>query len=152
MLFVDFIHTQKRNPQTNTKCANMFWDFLSGTPESAHQVTILFSDRGTPRTYRHMNGYSSHTFKMVNADGKQVWVKFHFKTEQGIENLTAEESERIAGENPDHATEDLFNSIASGTLSPFLYPHYHMACVTPHIAYALSWVQVTRPRGGSACK
>ncbi len=94
----------------------MFWDFLSLTPESLHQVTILFSDRGIPKDYRHMNGYSSHTFKLVNKEGKQYWVKFHFKTEQGIENLTQEEGDRIAGENSDHATEDLFNSIAKGTL------------------------------------
>lgn len=110
----DFIHTQKRNPQTNLRDANMFWDFLSLTPESIHQVTILFSDRGIPKTYRHMNGYSSHTFKLVNKEGKQFWVKFHFKTEQGIECLTQEEADRIAGENPDYATEDLFNSIAKG--------------------------------------
>lgn len=112
--FPDFIHTQKRNPQTNLRDANMFWDFLSLTPESLHQVTILFSDRGIPKDYRHMNGYSSHTFKLVNKEGKQYWVKFHFKTEQGIENLTQEEGDRIAGENSDHATEDLFNSIAKG--------------------------------------
>jgi catalase len=68
--FPDFIHTQKRNPQTNLKDANMFWDFLSATPESAHQVTILFSDRGIPATYRNMNGYSSHTFKWVNKEGQ----------------------------------------------------------------------------------
>jgi len=112
--FPDFIHTQKRNPQTNLKDANMFWDFLSLTPESIHQVTILFSDRGIPKTFRHMNGYSSHTFKLVNKEGKQYWCKFHFKTEQGIENLTQEEADRIAGTNPDWATEDLFNSIAKG--------------------------------------
>jgi catalase len=110
--FPDFIHTQKRNPQTNLRDANMFWDFLSLVPESVHQVTILFSDRGIPRTYRHMNGYSSHTFKMVNKDGKAHWVKFHFKTEQGIECLTQEEADRIAGTNPDYATEDLFEAIA----------------------------------------
>jgi len=110
----DFIHTQKRNPQTNLKDANMFWDFLSLTPESIHQVTILFSDRGVPKDYRHMNGYSSHTFKLVNKEGKQYWVKFHFKTEQGIENLTQQEADRLAAENPDWATEDLFNAIAKG--------------------------------------
>src|SRR5216683_190448 len=70
--FPDFIHTQKRNPQTNAKDANMFWDFLSLTPESLHQVTILFSDRGTPKTYRNMDGFGSHTFQWVNAAGKAV--------------------------------------------------------------------------------
>ncbi len=92
----------------------MFWDFLSLVPESLHQVTILFSDRGIPRTYRHMNGYSSHTFKMVNSEGKQFWVKFHFKTRQGIECLTQEEADRHAGTNSDYATEDLFESINKG--------------------------------------
>jgi len=82
--FPDFIHTQKRHPGTNLKDADMFWDFLSLTPESIHQVTILFSDRGTPRTYRHMNGYSSHTFKWYNEKGEYYWVQYHFKTEQGI--------------------------------------------------------------------
>lgn len=112
--FPDFIHTQKRNPQTNAKDAGMFWDFLSQTPESLHQVTILFSDRGTPKTYRHMDGFGSHTFQWVNAEGKAVWVKYHFKTDVGIENWTREESVRMAGEDPDYATVDLFNHIASG--------------------------------------
>jgi len=95
--FPDFIHTQKRNPATNLKDADMFWDFLSLTPESIHQVTILFSDRGTPRTYRHMNGYSSHTFKWYNDKGEYFWVQYHFKTEQGIQNLTREESTGLKG-------------------------------------------------------
>jgi catalase len=112
--FPDFIHTQKRDPGTNTKNADMFWDFLSLTPESIHQVTVLFSDRGTPRTYRHMNGYSSHTFKWYNAKGEHFWVQYHFKTEQGIQNLTRQESARLAGEDPDHATRDLFEAIERG--------------------------------------
>ena len=109
--FPDFIHTQKRHPGTNLKDANMFWDFLSLTPESVHQVTILFSDRGTPRSYRHMNGYGSHTFKWYNDQGEYVWVKYHFKTEQGIQNLTREEAARLKGEDPDHATRDLYEAI-----------------------------------------
>jgi len=112
--FPDFIHTQKRNPQTNLKDADMVWDFLSLTPESIHQVTILFSDRGIPKTYRHMDGFSSHTFKWTNAEGKGVWVKYHFKTETGIQNLTQEESNKLAGQDLDHATRDLFNHIANG--------------------------------------
>ncbi|EGR30659.1 hypothetical protein IMG5_126640 [Ichthyophthirius multifiliis] len=112
--FPDFIHTQKRNPQTNLKCANMFWDFLSQVPESSHQVTILFSDRGTPDGYRHMNGYSSHTFKMVNEDGETFWVKFHFKTDSGIKNLTAEQANKLKSDNPDYSTQDLFQHIANG--------------------------------------
>jgi len=109
--FPDFIHTQKRNPATNLKDANMFWDFLSLTPESIHQVTILFSDRGTPKSYRHMNGYGSHTFKWYNEKGEYFWVKYHFKTDQGIQNLTREEAEHMKGTDPDHATGDLYNAI-----------------------------------------
>jgi catalase len=110
--FPDFIHTQKRNPATNLKDPDMFWDFLSLTPESIHQVTVLFSDRGTPKSYRYMNGYSGHTFMWYNAKGEYVWVKIHFKTQQGIQNLTRQEAVRLAGEDPDHATRDLYNSIA----------------------------------------
>lgn len=112
--FPDFIHTQKRNPKTNLKDPNAVWDFWSLSPESLHQVTILMSDRGIPATYRHMNGYGSHTFKWTNADGDSVWVKYHFKTAQGIKNLTEETGTRIAGENPDYTTEDLFNAIDQG--------------------------------------
>ncbi len=109
--FPDFIHTQKRNPENNCKDANMFWDFLSLTPESIHQVTILFSDRGTPMTYRHMNGYSSHTFKWYNANGEFFWVQYHFKTEQGIQNFTREQADIMKSQDPDHATRDLFAAI-----------------------------------------
>ncbi len=112
--FPDFIHTQKRHPKTNLKDANMFWDFLSLTPESVHQVTILFSDRGIPKSYRFMNGYGSHTFKWYNNQGEYVWVKYHFKTEQGIENLTREEAAVLKGKDPDHATRDLYEAIERG--------------------------------------
>lgn len=112
--FPDFIHTQKRNPATNLKDPDMFWDFLSLTPESIHQVTILFSDRGTPRTYRHMNGYSSHTYMWYNEAGDYYWVQYHFKTEQGIQNFTGEEAEQMRGSDPDHATRDLYEAIAAG--------------------------------------
>jgi len=112
--FPDFIHTQKRNPATNLKDADMFWDFLSLTPESIHQVTILFSDRGTPRTYRHMNGYSSHTFMWYNDRSEYYWVQYHFKIEQGIQNMTREEATRLKGEDPDHATRDLWEAIEQG--------------------------------------
>jgi catalase len=112
--FPDFIHTQKRDPGTNAPNPDMFWDFLSLTPESVHQVTVLFSDRGTPRSFRHMNGYSSHTFKWYNAKGEHCWVQYHFKTEQGIRNFTREEAGRMAGEDPDHATKDLRQAIERG--------------------------------------
>jgi len=112
--FPDFIHTQKRNPATNTKDPDMFWDFLSLTPESIHQVTILFSDRGTPKTFRYMNGYGSNTFKWYNDKGDYYWVKYHFKTDQGIKNLTRDEAEVLKGKDPDHATRDLSEAIKRG--------------------------------------
>jgi catalase len=112
--FPDFIHTQKRNPRTNLKDPDMFWDFLSLTPESVHQVTVLFSDRGTPATYRNMNGYSSHAYVWTNADGEQFYVQYHFKTDQGIKNLTAAEADAMKASDPDHATRDLFEAIERG--------------------------------------
>lgn len=114
MKFPDFIHTQKRNPQTNTHDATAFWDFLSLTPESVHQTTILFSDRGTPKDYRHMDGHSSHTYMWYNDKNEYVWIKYHFKTDQGNETLTAQEAEALAGSDPDHATRDLFEAIEKG--------------------------------------
>jgi catalase len=105
--FPDFIHTQKRNPQTGRPDADMFWDFLSLTPESSHQVTILFTDRGTPRTLRHMHGFGTNTFMFFNRDGESYWVKWHFRTNQGIENLSARESIAIAGEDPEHTRKEL---------------------------------------------
>ncbi len=110
--FPDFIHTQKKHPGSNLDDPNAFWDFLSLTPESVHQVTILFSDRGTPATYRNMHGFTSHTFMWYNENGEHFWIKLHFKTDQGIKNLTLEESSELAGTDLDHATRDLFNSIA----------------------------------------
>ncbi len=112
--FSDFIHTQKRDPRTNLKSPTMMWDFWSLSPESLHQVTILFSDRGTPFSHRHMNGYGSHTYSFLSAEGERHWVKFHFKTKQGIKNLTREEAGKIKGEDPDHSTRDLFDSIEQG--------------------------------------
>ncbi|WP_404468230.1 catalase KatA [Sutcliffiella horikoshii] len=112
--FPDFIHTQKRHPKTHLKNPNAVWDFWSLSPESLHQVTILMSDRGIPATYRHMHGFGSHTFKWVNEEGDGVWIKYHFKTEQGINYLTEEVGTKIAGENPDYHTEDLFNAIDKG--------------------------------------
>jgi catalase len=112
--FPDFIHTQKRHPQTHLKNPNAVWDFWSLSPESLHQVTILMSDRGIPATFRHMNGFGSHTFKWVNQEGQGVWIKYHFKTEQGVKNLDVNLAAQLAGENPDYHTEDLFNAINNG--------------------------------------
>jgi catalase len=92
----------------------MMWDFWSLSPESLHQVTILFSDRGTPDGYRHMNGYGSHTYSLINSKNERVWVKFHVKTMQGIRNLAADTAVALAGENPDYATQDLFYAIEKG--------------------------------------
>ncbi|HEY2121816.1 MAG TPA: catalase, partial [Candidatus Acidoferrum sp.] len=108
--FGDFIHTQKRDPQTNLKSPTMIWDFFSLSPESLHQVTILFSDRGTPYGYRHMNGYSSHTFSFINSNNELFYVKWHFKTKQGIKNFTREEADAMRGKDPDFAQRDLFES------------------------------------------
>ncbi|WP_156153530.1 catalase KatA [Domibacillus robiginosus] len=112
--FPDFIHTQKRHPQTHLKNPTAVWDFWSLSPESLHQVTILMSDRGIPATLRHMHGFGSHTFKWVNAEGQAVWVKYHFKTDQGVKNLDVDVAAKLAGENPDYHTEDLFNAIDNG--------------------------------------
>lgn len=112
--FPHFIHTQKRNPQTHLKDANMFWDYLVNNEESAHQVMILFSDRGTPRSYREMNGYSGHTYKWSNKNGDWHYVQVHFKSDQGVHSLTNEEAGALSGSNPDHAQEDLFKNIAKG--------------------------------------
>lgn len=112
--FPDFIHTQKRHPKTNLKSPTMMWDYWSLNPESLHQVLILMSDRGTPFGYRHMHGFGSHTFSMINHQNERVWVKFHFKTKQGIKNFTSEEANAMKGENPDFAQEDLIRAIESG--------------------------------------
>jgi catalase len=112
--FPDFIHTQKRNPQTHLKDPNMVWDFWSLSPEALHQILILFSDRGTPDGYRFIHGFSSHTFSLINAQGERVYVKWHFKSKQGIRNLHPVDAVRIAGEDPDYAQRDLFFAIERG--------------------------------------
>jgi catalase len=112
--FPDFIHTQKREPKSNLRSNTMQWDFWSLSPESLHQVTILFSDRGLPKSYRHMNGYGSHTYSFINADGERFWVKFHFKTAQGIECLTGEEAAAIVARDRESHQRDLFESIQNG--------------------------------------
>jgi len=110
--FMDFIHSQKRDPRSNLRSATMQWDFWSHSPESLHQVTILMSDRGQPASYRHMNGYGSHTYSLINAEGARVWVKFHFKTEQGIRNNA--DTAQIIGSDRESHQRDLFNAIEDG--------------------------------------
>lgn len=114
ILFPSFIHTQKRNPKTHLKDPDMFWDFISLRPETTHQVSFVFSDRGTPDGYRMMNGYGSHTFKNVNASGEAFYVKYHFKTDQGVRNLMADEADELASSNPDYAIQDLYEAIETG--------------------------------------
>ncbi|GMR37127.1 hypothetical protein PMAYCL1PPCAC_07322, partial [Pristionchus mayeri] len=134
ILFPNFIHTQKRNPQTHLKDMNMMWDFFSLRPESTHQMMFLFSDRGTPYGYRFMNGYGSHTFKMVNAKGEPVYCKFHFKTNQGIKCLSASEAGRLTGEDPDFAIRDLFDSIERGD-----YPQWNLFIQVMSFDQAEKW-------------
>ncbi|KAG0174517.1 hypothetical protein DFQ28_002974 [Apophysomyces sp. BC1034] len=112
--FPDFIHTQKRNPQTNLPDPDAFWDFFSLVPETLHQVTILFSNRGTPDGLRHMHGFSSHTLKLVDAKNNFKYVKWHFLTDQGIKNLSAEQAAKLASQDPDYSTRDLFKAIERG--------------------------------------
>ncbi|MFE5333801.1 catalase [Embleya sp. NPDC056575] len=112
--FPDFIHTQKRDPYTGSQEADNVWDFWSHSPEAIHQVTWLFGDRGIPASYRHMDGFGSHTYQWVNAEGEAFWVKYHFKTDQGIRNLTAEAAAELAGADPDSHQRDLVNAIDAG--------------------------------------
>lgn len=112
--FPDFIHTQKRDPQTNLRSNTAMWDFWSLSPESLHQVTILMSDRGLPKSFRNINGYGSHTYSLINSKNERFWVKFHFKTLQGIETLTNKEAEAIVGKDRESNQRDLFENIEKG--------------------------------------
>jgi catalase len=112
--FPDFIHTQKRHPKTNMRSNTAMWDFWSLSPESLHQVTILMSDRGLPQSYRNVDGFGSHTYSFINAKNERFWVKFHFKTLQGIKNWTnAEAAEKVATDRETHQR-DLFYAIERG--------------------------------------
>nr|XP_050852576.1 catalase [Vespula vulgaris] len=114
LFFPSFIHTQKRNPVTHLKDSDMFWDFISLRTESTHQVMILFSDRGIPDGYRHMHGYGSHTFELLNARNERVYCKFHYKTDQGIKNLSVDKAAELSSSDPDYSIRDLYNAIANG--------------------------------------
>lgn len=118
--FGDFIHTQKRDPQTNMKSPTMMWDFWSLNPESLHQVMTLMSDRGTPYGYRHMHGFGSHTFSFINAQNERFYVKFHIKTAQGIKNFTDAEAAEMKSKDMDFAQRDLFENIERGN-----FPKWH---------------------------
>ena len=112
--FPDFIHTQKRHPRSNLRSSTAMWDFWSQSPESLHQITILFSDRGCPKTPMHMNGYGSHTLSLISDDNKRYWVKWHFKTQQGHEHYTNDEAEKVIGKTREGYQEALFGTIENG--------------------------------------
>lgn len=127
--FSDFIHTQKRDPKTNMRSATAMWDFWSLSPESLHQVTILFSDRGLPQGYRFVNGYSSHTYSFINADNERFWIKLHFKTVQGIKTWTNAEAVEIVGADRESSQRDLFDAIERGD-----YPQWRVyAQIMPEV-------------------
>lgn len=112
--FPDFIHTQKRHPKSNMRSGTAMWDFWSLSPESLHQVTILMSDRGLPLSYRHTHGFGSHTYSFLNAKNERFWVKFHFKTRQGIKNMTNREGEAVIAKDRESSQRDLFEAIQRG--------------------------------------
>jgi catalase len=118
--FPDMVHAFKPAPDTNiptsSSANSRFWDFISLTPESTHMITWLFSDRGTVKSYRKMEGFGVNTYKWVNAEGKAVYVKYHWKPKTGVETIDRHEATRLAGEDPDIATRDLYEAIASGKM------------------------------------
>ncbi|MEA3302776.1 MAG: catalase [Pseudomonadota bacterium] len=112
--FPDLNHAVKRDPRTNMRSAQNNWDFWTLLPEALHQITILMSDRGNPRSYRHMHGFGSHTFSFINSENERMWVKFHFKSQQGIENLTDEEAQELVGKDRESHQKDLYENIENG--------------------------------------
>ncbi|WP_136520308.1 catalase [Cellulomonas telluris] len=155
--FPDFIRSQKRLPGSNLRDNDMQWDFWTLSPESAHQVTWLMGDRGLPRSWRTMDGFGSHTYQWVNAAGERFWVKYHFKTQQGIDNLTADEAAQLAGSDADHHIRDLYEHIQDGefprwTMSVQVMPYedaktyrfnpFDLTKVWPHADYPLIEVGV----------
>jgi catalase len=152
MKFQHFIRSQKRRADNNLRDNDMQWDFWTLSPESAHQVTWLMGDRGIPRTWRHMNGYSSHTYMWINDKDQRFWVKYHFKTDQGIECFTQAEADQLIPSDPDYHTRDLFEAIERGdhpswTLSVQIMPYgdapgyrfnpFDLTKVWPHADYPL---------------
>ncbi len=157
MKFQHFIRSQKRRADNNLRDHDMQWDFWTLSPESAHQVTWLMGDRGIPRTWRHMNGYSSHTYMWINASNEKFWVQYHFKTDQGIEFFTQDEADQMASADTDYHTRDLFEAIRRGDhpswtlhvqVMPFAeadeyrFNPFDMTKVWPHSDYPL--IQVGR--------
>ncbi len=155
MKFQHFIRSQKRRADNGLRDHDMQWDFWTLSPESAHQVTVLMGDRGIPKNWRHMNGYSSHTYMWVNAKGEKFWVKYHFKTDQGVEFLTQAEADRLAGVDGDYHRRDLYETIKKGDfpswtlmmqIMPFedaktyRYNPFDLTKVWPHKDYPLTEV------------
>ncbi|MCI0505074.1 MAG: catalase [Gammaproteobacteria bacterium] len=112
--FPDLNHAVKRDPRTNMRSAQSNWDFWTLLPEALHQITIVMSDRGIPRSYRHMHAFGSHTFSFINDKSERYWVKFHFKSQQGIENLTDQEAEELVGKDRESHQKDLYEAIERG--------------------------------------
>ncbi len=119
--FPDLNHAVKRDPRTNMRSPNTNWDFWSSLPEALHQVTIIMSDRGIPSSYRYMHGFSSHAYSMINADNKRVWVKFHFRSQQGIQNFTDQEAAKVVGMDRESHQRDLYTAIEKG-----MFPKWKM--------------------------
>jgi catalase len=112
--FPDLNHAIKRDPRTGMRSADNNWDFWTLLPEALHQVTIVMSDRGIPKSFRYMHGFGSHTFSMINAANGRAWVKFHFRTQQGIQNLTDAEAEALVAKDRESHGRDLFIAIEAG--------------------------------------
>lgn len=120
--FPDVIHSLKPSPDSNLRNPVRFWDFISLTPEATHMITWLYSDQGTIKDYRHMNGFGVNTYVWVNSKGKRFFVKYHWKTKQGLETIDRHEAQRLAGIDPDIAVRSLYNSIANGD-----YPRWELS-------------------------
>ncbi|KAM7347406.1 catalase-like [Cochliomyia hominivorax] len=121
ILFPSLVHSHKRNPQTNLKDPDMFWDFATLRPECTHELCFLFGDRGIPDGYRHMHGYGAHCYKLINSRGEPIFAKFHFRTDQGVQNLDVKKANELLSLEPDYSARDLFNSIKNGN-----YPSWSM--------------------------
>jgi catalase len=134
--FQMFIHTQKRHPKTNLRDMDMQWDFWSLCPESLHQVTILFSDRGIPASYRHMHGFGSHTYSLINAKGERIWCKFHFKSVQGVRNWMDDEAANVIAEDRESHQRDLFDAIEKGDFPQW---RFCIQVMTEEQARAFRW-------------
>ncbi|MGI9316404.1 MAG: catalase [bacterium] len=150
--FPDLNHAVKRDPRTNMRSAQSNWDFWTLLPEALHQITVVMSDRGIPRTYRHMHGFGSHTFSFINAANERFWVKFHLKTRQGIENLTNVESASMISQDRESHQRDLYDAIESGEFprwdfkvqimpekdaSSYRFHPFDLSKVWPHSDYPL---------------